>query len=540
MEPITSFEGHLVYISTLFGAALLFFLVGYKKVVYVSAAKLSFLLKTLLTYIAAPSILFVFSVALSFPVKAVLAFLLVAMFARAWISLNETSVFSEEDGYLLRLGPFFLAVGLLILSCASLLHGYGFVADWGTHRSKLLALYLDPFNPGLEAFVIGKDDIKVLEGARFIYYYNMYIPAGYFVRILSWFVRIQPTQVLLQTLTSVFFIWNLCGLLLAFLLAPAAFKKVFWRPEPKTIWGHFFPALIVFAGAHYWYRAIQVKKLIVLGHMEWSSPYYAQFTSFIALWVWLPGQFIAAFLGVLLILIYRDKFEIFPLALWGLFVLSGSAWAFPGSFLLLMYWLIAKIWSEQAGRLKETGRAFLGFLWKAKAELIAFGIFLALCFFFYTSRLYSEKLELNKYLFKKNGFLKYLVFLIIEFTPLGIAIILSFLAKRKVPKVIYFSIAFLAVLALLWSGTLNDLAMRASIPMMMILMLFTAGAVQEAVLSKSDLQKIFVFFFILCCLPLFAAEVTGSWFTEGGLLESIDWAVRQYSGSQNIFKVLAH
>lgn len=502
------------YLILLFGLVFFIFLLSFRKVCFFNVRRIQWALKISLLYMALPCVLFILSLPMGVLAKAILIALALYSFIRAFRGLSKRGLFHEEDQYVLRVDFLFLAVGLLVVAYAPMFWGEGYLADWFYHRGKLLCLYHHPFAPVLDGFNLPPE--FPWGESRFVYYYNMYLPAVYAMKILNGLPWIHFSGDLSGLLSIFFACWNLSGLLLGFLLAPVFCRKVFGE-QSAVFWGSFFLVLIFFGGADYWYQWF-FKKQFFLSHAEWGNPlvrhqgYFVQFSSFMTLWQWVPNQLVSGFLVLMLLGMYAGQaLERFPFALGSLFLLSGSTWCWIGILPFFLFLLI------RSGALE---RSRWGEWARSKGELAAFLVLSAVTGLFLMDKVESDGFGLNPRLSQMNGWICYLGFFLIEMLVVGIVLAYSFLRRRKVSSAVLFSLSVLFILPAFRSyspsglETFNNFAMRASIPTLLVLMMFCALTIQGVFQERARTGLLAALLFFSITAPLFLNEFIGGLATK--------------------------
>jgi len=465
------------------------------------------------------------------PLKIIAGVIVLQCFISALRNTLKDNIIKEKHEYRLRLDFILLCFGLLALSYAALFWGYGFLNDWSKHRSVLLSLYYSPFNPKLKGFIPPLEDS--LRNAQLVYYYGMHLPAACAVKLMTSVVKISNLKSLVWNLSFAFFFWNMIGLILAFLLIPVGCKNMFGKSKDSTTWGSSYFAIIGFAGLNYWERALATKR-VYAGHAEWSTTPFAQFSSFISLWQWVPSQLITGLLGITFIFVCKDKFKRFPLCLLGVFLISGSAWCWIGALPIIAYFLREQYF---ANRERNFIKRITDFFREMKVELITSIFITSIVIFFYTSSRYPVTFKLNAGLIAGTGLLRYLLFMLIELLPAGIILGIYFLKKRFLPPIVMLSLYILVLLPFLNVGRYNDLVMRGSIPALCIIMMFCGLVVQRTIIHGSVIEKVFIAIFFLAITPLFLNEyVVGLKGRCPRWLEYRAWSAKKYVGTGNTLR----
>jgi len=457
---------------------------------------------------------------------------LIVLLFRNLKQYNQISLSDSENIYYIRLDYLLLFFGILILSYYSLFKGVGFVNDWSKHRSILYSLYLNPINPSIKGFVTNMD-LQVDENIpRLVYYYGMHLPSVYLVKFIDLFLKLNTRESIVKLLELSFFIWNLIGLVLLALMIPYTCKKLFKNSYFPKNWSVLFIALILFAGLNYWYLAIIQKNTFVL-YSEWGSPFWGQITSFINLWQWVPSQFIVGSLGILVLVLYRNKMNLLPWTILFVFLISGSTWCFIGTLPFLIYFLYEHFSLNNYLNIKTGIKNFLS---ETYIELISLIILAMLIFIFYSTKINPVEFSIHGSFKSINGIVDYIIFLLLEFTPTFLILSVYYYKFRSIPRIVVFSILLLLVIPLFTAGPHNDFLMRVSIPPLLVLMLFTSLIIQKTIHGRSTILKVLVLLYFLVLIPCFINEYLSGLRWGSSLLESREYGTTHYAGNELLNK----
>lgn len=533
---------YITFLLILLFALWLLYLSAHKKVIAVGAKSIKCILILTLLYMFLPSILFIASLSLGGFVKSVTVIVLLYYLIKSLRTLVKNDVITKECEYELRLDLLLLALGILVMSYASLFWGRGFVHDWPKHRSVLLSLYHSPFSPNLYGFNILPHVLEkypYISNASLTYYYAMYLPGVYATKCLALFIPVTNPRNLVWILSVSFFVWNMFGLILAFLLIPAALTRMF-GVKMNRCWGHFYLVIILFIGLNYWYKLYNFYKILniknpYVGHAEWATPYFAQFSSFITLWQFVPHQLIVGLLAIVVIFLYRKIIGKLPICLISTFLITGSVFCWVGMLPIALFFLVDWLLSDRVkGAIKRLGL----FLQYAGIQLVATLCIALIVLLFYSGAYYQTPITISNYLLMDSGLWYYSLFLLIELVPMAVILCLCFYKKFSIPFIVWFSIAILILLPILKSEFNNDLIMRASIPALCTVMIFCAFVIQKTFFDSSLAVRILLgLFFAMVIIP-FINEFSMGLVNRSEIAESGGKISRQYAGNGEVWKNL--
>ncbi|MFC1807717.1 hypothetical protein ACFL0T_05040 [Candidatus Omnitrophota bacterium] len=472
----------LLIISSLAIVFALFFYLS-KKTIFVSAKVLKYILALCIIYISLPSVLFILSLHIAVVVKLILCGLVLYYTYKAMKGVFISGVISDRHGYYLRMDIACLCIGLVIVSYFSLLYGRGFNFDWPKHRSILLCLYNNPLDPTLDGF--NTPHSSNLSGANLVYYYAMYLPSVYTAKILSIFFTITNIKILAYLLTLLFSIWNFLGLLLAFSLMPVCCNKIFKSTDNRLQWGYFYLSILIFSGLKFWCRILPIEKFR-LGECI-SLSYFAYFNSFILFWTWIPSQLVAGLLGVVLLLIYKDRLEFFSLCLWSTFLISSSAFCWIGSVPIILYVACDRLFRTPRQNFRYRCRQIFK---KMSAEIVVTSVICLITIFFYLSKQYPEVLSINRSLLRKSGLTNYMQFHLVELGPVLMILLTAIKRKILIPAIAWLAVGLFLVLSVFELGAYNELFSRASIPAFCVLMIVFSYVVQHVMSDRSLVRRL--------------------------------------------------
>ncbi len=469
-----------------------------KKECFVRIQLIRKILLAALAYLAIPSLLFCFSLPLPLPHRSALCLLVMYCFFSSVRKIKNHRTFPPCDyEYKIRLDFFLMGILLLALNQGAIFFDLSVVGDWHKHRSVLMSLYENPWDPLL---CTGFDcSAQVAPGMHLVYYYAMYLPGVYVCKLLGGMVSSLAGPSLWSILSVSFLIWNLLGMMIVFLLLPVVCQVLF-KTKDRVSWGIFYPVLIFFAGMDYWFIWIH-KKTWLIGHAEWgATAYNAQMSSFISMWSWVPHQLVVGFLGISLLILFSRNFSLFPFCLWTVFLLSGASLAWIGSIPILVYFLVVRFLDIR----QELSWGCLRNIFAANLINILAGLFITMTIFlFYSTKVEAEGFDI---LLKRTTVGDFLLFHFIEFYPTFMLVVAYRLLRRTVPPILGFLFGWIVFIAMFHGGNWNDLVMRGSLPALSVIMIFCAYAVQAVIQKKRTASLILVLLVLLLTFPLFLNE----------------------------------
>lgn len=506
---------------------------SFKTTITIDRKKLNYINITALLYMFIPSFLFLISIYTSIGIKIILGNIILILFVYHIFKLAGNNIFNDEQPYSIRLDFFILFLSILIFAYFQLFVDKGFLVDWAKHRSVLYSLYLNPIDPSIAAFTFDSNTYNELI-PRLVYYYSMYLPSVYIAKLVSLFTQFDTKESVIYLMSLTFFVWNLIGIILACLLIPLSTKKLFNLRNYQNEYSMFFISLIPFSGLNYWLKSYEENKIYV-SHSEWTSPYNAQFSSFISLWQWVPSQFVVGMLAIVFLSLYRKKLDRFPICIFGVFVLSGSAWCFIGILFIAIFFLFDYVKPDKICSLKSK---IVIFLKATYVDIISFLISTILILNFYSTKTESVQIHINKNLRLSGGIYNYFKFFLVELLPVFLLIFLYLYKKRNIPNILLIIFFTLLVIPVIYSQPLNDFVMRVSIPALCVLFLFSSMIIQYLYIENNSrwiYAVVFIYFLII--IPPFLNEYAMGLITESGLFESLHWS-KLYTGKELLINPL--
>ncbi len=216
-------------------------------------------------------------------------------------------------------------------------------------------------------------------------------------------------------------------------------------------------------------------------HLEWWMSTY-QYSSMTTQLFWVFNQAIPAWICTMLIYLQKDnKNLIFILACC---MLPGTL-PFVGLLLLTLYFAFSRKYEikekKAAGKLKEYTSAFIKDIVTLQ-NLIGGGIIGIVSFAYLIGNMSGGKIMQKSTVgySMDNNLLKYFIFLILE---AGIYFIILYKYHKK-DRLFYFILMCLCIIPPIKVGNSSDFCMRASIPALVILMIFVIEALQKAYEEK--------------------------------------------------------
>lgn len=518
--PIASL---IILVSILAG---FYFLRG--KTVFFDRKKLKNILRTAIVYMAVVGLLFTASLPVSGGIKLLSLILLLFSAWKGFIHAND--VFDENSGYALRLDLFLIFAGVLALGFSTLEKGgLSFFPDWMKQRTILFSLYDDPLSPRLNYFI--SPAANDLRWAPLVYYYGLYLPGVYLTRLISLFIKFHDTAMLSIPLSAGFILWCYLGVILGCLLIPPVYKKISGEYY-KGQWGYFFLLLLIISAPTYWIKVMETKSITPM-FTEWALPYFALPFSFISQWLWSLQHSAATILSLCILLLYKDRLFFFPLALWSVFTLASSAFAWLANLPIFLY-LLCRHFFVPAPAEKNTS------IYSLRTEFLIAVILCVQILVFYNSKLSPEHLTFNKSLYSWCGGFMYLFYMFLQMLPFMPMIAFFDLKKINLPLLVWISFFMIWLLPLFQMGRYNDLAMRIPVSYILIILIFGITTLLENRLFWPKAVKLALTAYLLICLPNFinvmALVFNGK--TNSGHLMFIAEEIRQYAGSKkNIWEI---
>jgi hypothetical protein len=520
----------LAPVAIYLGLSFLIFIITRNKQHTIKPQHIKYLVVIAFTYMVIPTILFLPSLPVINILKIfVLVLTLVFYIKFIRITLKEPNdVFGGE--YNIKAGYLFFAIGLLIISYFGLFQGNGFVVDWPKHRSILASLYNDPFNPTLSGFQI--EDSELLD-RPLIYYYSMYMPATYLSIAVTNLFKIVDIKSISYILSILFTGWNTIGLIISFLLMPIVCRKLF-RLNVEFGWSIFYFGLIVFSGLDYWAKALMEGKIYVslADNVGDVFPYYfAQIPSFLSHWQFIPNQLIATLLGISVLSIYQDRIDRFPLFLWSTFLVTSSSLAWITILPILLYLVGCWIFTDKGVSIRRKVRVFFISM---RNEIWSSAYLAIILLYIFSNRQYTITLGINRSLMESLGGLSYIMFILVELLPFAIILLISKINDNKIPKVVMISIIILLFLPLFQLGLKNDLVLKGSLPLICIIILYSAVILQKAIIRLSKITAVLILIFIIMTIPHFENEYYYGLNTNSENYCNVFEGIKQYMGVQNL------
>jgi hypothetical protein len=484
---------YAAFICGLFAAVLALTLLTRKRTFTLRAKHIGLLLCAAAVYMTIPPFLFILSLPIEWTVKAALEAALIFFSAKAAHGFLRNTARWENAETAIRVGFVVLFLGLMLSSYAALFWGRGFVGDWRMHRSKLLSIYSHPLRPAVGAFY-GIMDARDIGDYRLCYYLGDYMPAAWAVNLVTTAAENPDVSYLGQLLSDAYFAWNFIGLAIAALLLPAACRTFFGDGAKK--WGIFYIMILMSAGMDYWYRAVW-RGTPHVGHAEWDLPYYAQISSFISVWQWVPQHFTPAILSLILLFILYDKPRLFPLALFSTYALSSSVFVWAGTIPLIA-------WLAYRGFIKPAKDPLDALRRIPKAQIAGAAVFAFVLLTFYFSRSFDqpeERFKINSSLLWEGGTENYLLFMVFELLPYFVIFIAGLRLGIRPNGLMAVSAAAVIVLPLFEYLRWNPLAMRGNLPSLFAIMAYCAFVCQKLADKKGWAWKLPIVAFVVLAMP---------------------------------------
>ncbi|MFC1807836.1 hypothetical protein ACFL0T_05660 [Candidatus Omnitrophota bacterium] len=491
----------------------------------------------MLVYITIPALLFFLSLLVPASLK-LLASVAFVYFLYKSLSADAIDTICKKFGRVqINVGFLVLTVGILILIYADLFFNFKFVWDWIKHRSVLISLYNNPMAPTLDGFNLSSSCGFL--NKPLIYYYAMYLPSVYIVKLFTLVMPIENTTHLAQVLSCTFFTWNLLGIIIVFCLLPVTCNMLFNTKDRNCVWGIFFIAMIVFTGLDYWfyYSGIPKRLLVHVDPITKVFPgYFAQYRSVIHYWQFYPMQLVASGISVVFLALYSERMDKFPLFLVGMFLIGSATFCFIGAVFLILFFLIG--WLFYEGPLKIKTRALM-LIKNVGIEFLLSLLIGGIVVIFYIDKVWPETLAVNHTLSDASGYMKYLFFLVKElflFFVLGLA---YYNWRHSMPGSVLAALVILILMPLFSLGKYNDLAMKGCIPALFFIILFCASFIQELYIDKPKLFKFIIILYFFIAIPSFMGELFfGLSYRRSEQLSLLRFSsniYKQYVGSEHTF-----
>lgn len=196
---------------------------------------------------------------------------------------------------------------------------------------------------------------------------------------------------------------------------------------------------------------------------EWWSTHFI-FQGHTEILYWVPQQSIPGWLitAAVLYLILNDRGYKYIAFIWVLSLL-WAPWIFIGTIPLLVYYIIINI---------RDIRRFISWVNIVPVALIGF-----ICAIFYSTN--QDAVRNNGWIWEtsSNWFPNYVVFILFEFLFLSILIIILNFQNKRIRYLLVGNTIVLSIIPLYHSGVFNDFCMRASIPSLTVLWIFTQSTI---------------------------------------------------------------
>lgn len=273
-------------------------------------------------------------------------------------------------------------------------------------------------------------------------------------------------------------VWALVGIVLVYYLVCAIFKRL-------SVWPLF---LIIF------FSGLDIIGEYLIGtdfhtmssslHLEWwSIPY--QFSSMTTQLFWVFNQAIPAWLCTALICIdKKNRSLVFILS----FLMLSSTMPFIGVFLLVAFMVLKRSLSTITDAYKHNKQSLDAKIRKELKDIFTVQNVLGGGIVGITSFLYLFSNTAGTYIMKENtrgpqfddSIMKWLVFLIVE---IGVYCVVLY-KYHKSDGLFYFIVGCLCIMPWIRVGYSNDFCMRATVPMLFILMLMVIDALYKSYHSR--------------------------------------------------------
>ncbi len=556
-----------IFLFYLFSSIFLLFGITYGKSVFIGASELKSILRCAIVYLGLTAVLFIISLPAGILFRTLAALILTYYLLKSLREISKSDIFDSNDEYWLRLDWFLLFFGLLAAAYAGVFWGRGGTGDWLKHRSILYSLFSNPLNP--QIVNLEKYSSPFVD-SRLVYYYSLYLPGTYLSVILFKLIEPGPLSAVSWALSFNFLLWLTAGMALGLLLLPVACVRLFGENFNLKTWSYFFPVILVFSGLNFWtgifhellsfsasadtpslLHSISEKWLTAWRsifhtgqkfrmfpspfawgeHAEWWTPYFAQISSFISLWQWAPQHLASGLITMAVLFIFKNRMLLFPICIWSVFLLSSSLFCWIGTAPLFLFFVLKYAYSETG---QNRRIAWLRFFKKKKWELMATALLTATIILFYAGKKTHVPFNL---LVLKEGVMRYLFFLCIELIPVFLILLSCRFLKFSIPTIVWICLVLIAATTAFQFGKNNDLAMRATVPALLILISYCSAVVQQGIRKESLRAKALIIFFLILMTPPFINEFVMGLKAESRLMEYRDTILLQYAGSDDLWSI---
>jgi hypothetical protein len=457
---------------------------------------------------------------------------LVALAAGLWTAMRRVPAMRDAGVFapVVVNGWALLALVLfLALSHSRLYHGEAFLGDWAKHRSVLLSLYQDPWEPRATGFLFDErePDAPIPALYRLNYYYLPYLPAVVAATPLRWFLPDYAPDATAQVLAGLVSVSSLLLLLWAVVLMLGAVPQL-WRGAPRPLSERAASLTLLllpmWGGGEFFLEWIRRGEIPRIGP-HYDGVFYSffpfQVQNAVSLWNWVPSQLAAAAVGLALFLPFVRAVDRAPWALLVALLMGGVPFALFGlgavAFLAVLQFQERYRWSW----LRSEGLPFalqLGLATVVGLQALAF---------FAGKTLqdgFSNILSVN------NNIANFAISVGREYVL--IAVVLAGLAWRG--RLTWWAAGGFLILLLgmsfVYLGHLNPWGLKTTIPVT-LLMPFAVVALTSALPSLSG-RVAFVTLVLVYLTPSFVYETFFAW-NDGSnqvVLEKTKWIVDQYLG----------
>lgn len=426
----------------------------------------NFLLTLSLSYLFFPTLIF-FLFLFSWKVKALFFLLLIStviVFFRSKIPFKKIELPWRQWRKKYLSSVMICAAGTLAWLMLSGVGGFGLQnGDWIKHNAILKDLIDRPWPVEYsEEEVHSLFKGETIQRTHLVYYLSYYIPAALCGKLLGWDVA-----------NVALFLWTWLGLLLTYLWC-LCLLNLNAHPKKMVAFACLFPLL---GGMDFVGYVHKMQSIMNWGdHIEWWNGLATmQYSSTASLISWVPQHALPAWLAML-VLLYAWGLESYArLNVIGLVLMSSLGWS-PFGFLGILPFACLLLY----------GSRLLSYV-KEHVFYVFMVLFWGLSFYFYyRSGSFSPNLDVGFFslIWSRNqsALFDYGAFLFIELLPfivvISMAWFLSSMGEKTFltsahKKIILLSLLTLLILPLFRMGIWNDLVMRASIPALLILQIFT-------------------------------------------------------------------
>ncbi len=417
----------------------------------------------------------------------------------------------------------------LALSHSRLYQGDAFLGDWAKHRSVLLSLYQDPWEPRATGFLFDErePDAPIPSLYRLNYYYLPYLPAVMAASPLHWLLPNYAPDATARVLAGLLSVSSLVLLLWAVVLMLGALPQL-WRGTPRPLSERAASLTLLllpmWGGGEFFLEWMRRGEIPRIGP-HYDGVFYTffpfQVQNAVSLWNWVPSQFAAGAVGLALFLPFVRAVDRAPWVLLVALLMGGVPFALFGlgavAFLALLQFHERYRWSW----LRSEGPPFaleLGLATVVGLQAVAF---------FAGKTLqdgFSNILSVN------NNVANFALSVGREYVL--IAFILAGLAWRG--RLTWWAaggFCFLLLgLSFIYLGHLNPWGLKTTIPVT-LLMPFAAVALASALPSRLG-KTAFLALVLVYLTPSFVYETVFAWNDASNqvVLEKTKWIVDQYLG----------